>query len=247
MFKVDGGSLDVIHCSLDGCETDTNPTQITAHFFKVNSGEVSCSKLSVMGLSFVGAKLIDTTSYTSFSVTDSEFASLTSDSTLISLKDSSDTTGAKQASISHSNFTTIACTGGDGGVVSAVLTTGQSLTLTSIVFIDITCSSATAKGGAVFASLDSSASLHIVSCTFKGCVATDTSSGSNSTGGGMRLMFLLSFSGKFSISSPVFDTPTTNNADYGKDLFISSYNLNQHIGTDSISFDYTVDTVKDRF
>ncbi|KAK2952227.1 hypothetical protein BLNAU_12786 [Blattamonas nauphoetae] len=156
-------------------------------------------------------------------------------------------TGAKQAAISNTDFTTIDRTGGDGGGVSAILTAGHSLTLTSNVFNAVTCSSASAKGGAVFASLDSSATLYIDSCTFKGCVATDTSSGTNSTGGGMRLMLLSSFSGEYSISSPVFLTPTTNNANYGKDLFISSYKLTEEIGTGSILFDTTGDTSKDRF
>ncbi|KAK2951662.1 hypothetical protein BLNAU_13401 [Blattamonas nauphoetae] len=156
-------------------------------------------------------------------------------------------TGAKQAAISNTDFTTIARTGGDGGVVSAVLTASHSLTLTSNVFIDVTCSSASAIGGAVFASLDASASLYIDSCTFKGCVATDTSSGTNSTGGGMRLTLLPSFAGEYIISAPVFLTPTTNNANYGKDLFISSYKLTEDIGTGSVLFDTTGDTSQDRF
>ncbi|KAK2958186.1 hypothetical protein BLNAU_6890 [Blattamonas nauphoetae] len=92
MFKVEGGSLSVIHCSLDGCETDTNQNQIKTPLFKISSGSVTCSELSVTSLTFIGAKLIETTSYASLSVTDSKFASLTSDSTLINLKGSSGTT-----------------------------------------------------------------------------------------------------------------------------------------------------------
>ncbi|KAK2944749.1 hypothetical protein BLNAU_20335 [Blattamonas nauphoetae] len=79
MFKVDGGSLSVIH-----------------------SGSVACSELSITGLTFIGAKLIETTSYSSLSVTDSDFASLTSETALVSLKKSSSTT-----TFTSTNFTDV--------------------------------------------------------------------------------------------------------------------------------------------
>ncbi|KAK2943528.1 hypothetical protein BLNAU_21545 [Blattamonas nauphoetae] len=91
----------------------------------------------------------------------------------------------------------------DGGVVSVVLTTSHSITITSNVVIDVTCSSTADKGGAVFVSFDaSSVTLSIDWCTFKECVAADTSS--------------------------VVSRRT------------------EEIGTGSISFDFTVDTDKDR-
>ncbi|KAK2950878.1 hypothetical protein BLNAU_14180 [Blattamonas nauphoetae] len=203
--------------------------------------DVDFSQISTGGL--ILADLIDLSSSTKTTLTSCVFASLFFYGRVPILASS----GAKQVSITDTEFTKITRYK-DGGAVWAALSTGDSLTLSSDVFTDILSTVNSARGGAVYVSLDSSASLVIDSCTFKGCEAKDTNS-KNTAGGGICLELLPLFTGSFKITSPSFfdQVSSTNKADYGKDIFIKSANLDEHITVGSLTIDCSVDTNQNRF
>ncbi|KAH7832058.1 uncharacterized protein MONOS_388 [Monocercomonoides exilis] len=140
--------------------------------------------------------------------------------------------------LKNTSFENITRGAGDGGCVNVDSNEDGSQDIIRIENCSFTSCEVTENGkggGGLSVSLENPSELHVSSTRFEKCCAPSTS-GSEGKGGGMFLS-LMDSDAKFELSDPlVFDG---NWAEYGKNIFILSKDLNCSVTNDSFKFDYS--------
>ncbi|KAH7832048.1 uncharacterized protein MONOS_398 [Monocercomonoides exilis] len=140
--------------------------------------------------------------------------------------------------LKNTSFENITRGAGDGGCVCVDSNEDGSQDTTRIENCSFASCEVTENGkggGGLSVSLVNPSELHVSSIRFEKCCAPSTS-GSEGKGGGMFLS-LIDSDAKFELSDPlVFDG---NGAEYGKNIFILSKDLNCSVTNDTFKFDYS--------
>ncbi|KAH7826652.1 uncharacterized protein MONOS_7373 [Monocercomonoides exilis] len=140
--------------------------------------------------------------------------------------------------LKNTSFENITRGAGDGGclhVDSNVDGSKCTIRIENCSFISCDVSENGKGGGGLSVSLENPSELHLSSTRFEKCCAPSTS-GSEGKGGGIFLS-LTDVDVKFElIDALVFDG---NDAEYGKNMFISASNLNKTVTNESFNFDYS--------